>query len=223
MNRPVLMESPATPIPDDTVIESKDTIVDPATSLAFPKTLRFQSPHTPPLTLLGVGVRTVSFLSVKVYAVGFYADISGVDFTNLSVDQRIDWLIQNRAVAIRLVPTRNTSFHHLRDAYVRSLHGRLKLARTGSKDALTDAAEADIEDAVQKFKGFFTAADLPKKTPFYFLVAAPDAGARELVLPTLNGKLRHTWTGLELMRAYFQDAAPSPAMKESVFEGIQKL
>lgn len=63
----------------------------------------------------------MSFLSVKVYAVGFYADISNVDFAvsdllsfdvyilnarrscqELPPDQRIDWLIQNRAVAVRL-------------------------------------------------------------------------------------------------------------------------
>ncbi len=30
----------------------------------------------PPLELVGVGVRTVSFLGVKVYSIGFYADLS---------------------------------------------------------------------------------------------------------------------------------------------------
>lgn len=65
---------------------------------------------------------------------------------------------------------------------------------------------------MQKFKGFFSSANLVKSTPFYLLVAAPDTRGRELVLPTLRGRLRHTWTGVELMRAYFQEAAPSPAV-----------
>ena len=30
----------------------------------------------PPLTLVGIGVRTVSFLGIKVYSVGFYADLN---------------------------------------------------------------------------------------------------------------------------------------------------
>ena len=30
----------------------------------------------PDMTLLGVGVRKVSFLKVKVYSIGFYADLS---------------------------------------------------------------------------------------------------------------------------------------------------
>jgi hypothetical protein len=30
----------------------------------------------PPFELVGVGVRTVSFLGIKVYSVGFYADLA---------------------------------------------------------------------------------------------------------------------------------------------------
>ena len=52
-------------------------IVDPATSIAFPTTLKIQSKTPlPTFTLMGVGVRTVSFLGIKVYSVGFYADLS---------------------------------------------------------------------------------------------------------------------------------------------------
>lgn len=41
----------------------------------------------PELTLLGVGVRTVSFLGIKVYSVGFYADLENPD---LKVDVFLD-------------------------------------------------------------------------------------------------------------------------------------
>ncbi len=52
-------------------------VVDPATSIAFPTTLKIQSKTPlPTFTLMGVGVRTVSFLGIKVYSVGFYADLS---------------------------------------------------------------------------------------------------------------------------------------------------
>ncbi len=53
------------------------SVVDPATSIAFPTTLKIQSKTPlPTFTLMGVGVRTVSFLGIKVYSVGFYADLS---------------------------------------------------------------------------------------------------------------------------------------------------
>jgi hypothetical protein len=51
--------------------------VDPATSIKFPTVLRLEG--EPEMTLLGVGVRTVSFLSIRVYSVGFYADLANVD------------------------------------------------------------------------------------------------------------------------------------------------
>lgn len=56
--------------------ESSKPTVDPATSIAFPNTLRIQSKTPlPTFTLVGVGVRTVSFLGIRVYSVGFYADM----------------------------------------------------------------------------------------------------------------------------------------------------
>ena len=52
-------------------------VVDPETNIAFPKTMHIESKvRIPDMTLLGVGVRKVSFLKVKVYSIGFYADLS---------------------------------------------------------------------------------------------------------------------------------------------------
>lgn len=51
--------------------------MDSDTSIAFPKTMRIRSKvPLPDFSLLGVGVRTVSFLGVRVYSVGFYADLT---------------------------------------------------------------------------------------------------------------------------------------------------
>lgn len=46
---------------------------DPDTSILHPVTLPLSSPSTP-LTLIGLGVRTVSFLSVRVYSAAFYVE-----------------------------------------------------------------------------------------------------------------------------------------------------
>jgi hypothetical protein len=57
--------------------DAESPAVDPSTSIAFPKTMHIPSTvPIPDLTLVGVGVRTVSFLRVKVYSVGFYADLN---------------------------------------------------------------------------------------------------------------------------------------------------
>jgi hypothetical protein len=53
-------------------------IVDNATSIQFPQTLRPLALSNTALTLVGLGVRTVSFLRVKVYSAGFYLEESAL-------------------------------------------------------------------------------------------------------------------------------------------------
>lgn len=61
-------------------------LADPDTSIAFPTTIRIPSKlKIPPMTLVGLGVRSVSFLGIKVYSVGFYADLEN---PNLKVSHR---------------------------------------------------------------------------------------------------------------------------------------
>ena len=57
---------------------TSNLLVDPATSISFPKSMKMPEKIklSSPLTLVGVGVRTVSFLGIRVYSVGFYADLN---------------------------------------------------------------------------------------------------------------------------------------------------
>lgn len=51
---------------------SQDTYLDPTSSIPFPVTIT--TPSGKKLKLVGTGVRTVSFLGIKVYTGGFYVD-----------------------------------------------------------------------------------------------------------------------------------------------------
>jgi Chalcone isomerase like len=66
------------------MVLTSNLLVDPATSISFPKSIKMpENIKLPsPLTLVGVGVRTVSFLGIRVYSVGFYADLNN---SNLKV------------------------------------------------------------------------------------------------------------------------------------------
>jgi len=58
-------------------VDGNFLVVDPSTSITFPKTMHIPSRvPIPDLSLIGVGVRTVSFLGIKVYSVAFYADLN---------------------------------------------------------------------------------------------------------------------------------------------------
>lgn len=53
------------------------TAADPATKIEFPTTLVIPSKSSlPKFSLVGLGVRTVSFLGVKVYSIALYADLN---------------------------------------------------------------------------------------------------------------------------------------------------
>ncbi|KKZ62644.1 hypothetical protein EMCG_03054 [[Emmonsia] crescens] len=128
-------------------------------------------------TLLGLGIRTVSFLSIQVYVVGLYianSDIaalqqhlvkraatpvtasavneSAVTATSLVPGERealkemlLDpeqgqeiWnqILRDTGIrtALRIVPTRNTDFLHLRDGWVRAITAQAQSANARAKD-----------------------------------------------------------------------------------------
>ena len=125
--------------------------------------------------LLGVGIRTVSFLSIQVYVVGFYvarADLALLQAkmvrlaagaegaTTVVGDEREGLrrlLLEGRAWAdvlreggirscVRIVPTRNTDFAHLRDGWVRGI---------GARGVGGEFADVGFGEAVRGFKGLF--------------------------------------------------------------------
>ncbi|KAG8995493.1 hypothetical protein FRB90_000173 [Tulasnella sp. 427] len=210
---------------DDKVAESYDTITEPSSGIEFPKVITFKSPPTLPLILMGVGIRTVSFLKIQVYAIAFYADLTRVDFKNLTApEEKLEYLIKNKAVAVRIVAVRNTSFHHLRDAYIRALNARLGVLRKSDKDALTAEKEDAIQDSLQVLKSTFPPSSLAKKVPFYMVVPTPAASAtRFLSIPTLKGKIENAWVAEELVRNYFTGDGPSPKLKQSVLESLDQM
>ncbi|KAK2765518.1 Altered inheritance of mitochondria protein 18 mitochondrial [Arachnomyces sp. PD_36] len=142
--------------------------------------------------LLGLGIRTVSFLSIQVYVVGLYiaqADIpvlqqrlirqavvpptsnSSVgqegtiaatslvpaereDLQKMLLDPELsektwDLILKEGGIrsAIRIVPTRNTDFLHLRDGWVRSVTAKAQKASARVKEAgETGAAESEFNN-----------------------------------------------------------------------------
>jgi chalcone isomerase-like protein len=158
--------------------------------------------------LLGLGIRTVSFISIQVYVVGLYvakSDIStlqqrliraavhplsdnaeenGVVAATSLVSSERDALklllldpkdgedVWNKILkdggirtALRIVPTRNTDFLHLRDGWVRGITARAQRANTKAKELATAGASSkelgsefrdeSFGNAVKEFKTVF--------------------------------------------------------------------
>ncbi|KAF9474297.1 hypothetical protein BDN70DRAFT_323463 [Pholiota conissans] len=204
---------------------SETLSVDPATSIAFPTTMRIPSNlKLHPLSLIGIGVRTVSFLGVKVYSIGFYADLSNPNLKiplDLSPEEKIDHIIRNTACVIRIVPTRNTSYTHLRDAFMRAMNARLS---TGYKEGtVSEDTAMMVASPLRTLKGLFPNSPLNKHVPLDIFLAAPIPNKqRPLVFRDL-GSIESDWLATEFVLNYFDKAGPSPPLKASVFDKIKSF
>lgn len=170
---------------------------------AFPRTLAIdlpsvQGPTNAPIaasvsnnagtdfTLVGLGMRTVTFIGIQVYLVGFYVATQDVERLQHYLVKKINplattlipsekdalrkalrdategeqtWhsILQEAGCrsAFRIVPVRDTDFHHLRDGFVRAIQ-----ARSGRDKAFNDES---FGTAMKDFKTLFNRGQVPKK------------------------------------------------------------
>ncbi|KAK7952964.1 hypothetical protein PG988_013658 [Apiospora saccharicola] len=137
-------------------------------------------------TLVGLGMRTVSFLSIQVYLVGYYVATSDV----AALQQRLMREIHPTATTLvpsekdelrrrlldpvegdkiwqgllrevkprslfRIVPVRDTDFHHLRDGFVRAITAR-------SNEGGPEYKEDSFGEAMRSFRDIFNRGKVPK-------------------------------------------------------------
>ncbi|KIJ21514.1 hypothetical protein PAXINDRAFT_95084 [Paxillus involutus ATCC 200175] len=203
----------------------EDVVVDPATSIEFPKELRIPSRFPlPPHSLVGVGVRTVSFLGIKVYSVGFYADLANPKLhipITATPEEKIHHIVRNTSCVIRIVPTRNTSYSHLRDGFVRALTARVQLAR--SRQTLSPETELFLQSPLRKLKSIFPSTAVAKGYPLDVHLTAPTGDLtrpRSLVFMDL-GSVESDWVAEEFVLAYFEGDGISPPLKKTTTERLQ--
>ncbi|EGO02734.1 hypothetical protein SERLA73DRAFT_130997 [Serpula lacrymans var. lacrymans S7.3] len=205
--------------------EPKDVEIDPATSISFPKTLQIPSKYPlPKFSLVGVGVRTVSFLRMNVYSVGFYADLANPDLNiprNATPEEKIDYIVRNTACVLRIIPTRSTSFSHMRDGFVRALMGRMQLCV--KRGSVTAEEEAGAQSPIRKLKSIFPSTSLKKHTPLDVLLTPPTGDPsrpRALIFRDL-GTIENDWVANEFFLAYFEGSGISPPLKQATVERLE--
>lgn len=138
-------------------------------------------------TLVGLGVRTVSFLGIQVYMVGYYVATSDIAAIQAKLVKQIDpiattlvpgerdelkrrlldpvegerlWREVLRDCAprsvFRIVPVRDTDFHHLRDGFVRAITAQSQKEPDAYKDEAFGLAMKD-------FRALFNRGKVPKR------------------------------------------------------------
>jgi hypothetical protein len=137
-------------------------------------------------TLVGLGLRSVSFLGIQVYVVGYYVATSDIASLQAALVKKINPLattlipgekdelraklldpaeseelwrellernIPARSV-FRVIPVRDTDFHHLRDGFVRAIQ---------AKHPATGPNDDGFGEAVRDFRALFNRGSVPRK------------------------------------------------------------
>lgn len=111
------------------------------------------------------------------------------------------------------MPTRSTSFSHLRDGFIRALQARLVLAK--QRDQLSAEDERAVGSPLLKFKSMFPNTPLPKHQNLDILLAPPQPGKpRSLIVRDL-GAVQNDWLAQEFFLAYFEGDGLSPPVSYS--------
>lgn len=194
--------------------------IDPSTGTPHPLTLYPAS--APELTLVGLGVRTVSFLKMKVYSAGFYVDDVTLRKTAAlppaDVEVVVERILDSPAgVAIRIVPVRNTDFAHLRDGFTRTLLARQKEERRSGR--LQGGADEEVSEAIAEFKKAFPPGSVPKGHEL-LLVRSPDGKLAVEYDGKILGGTKVGWVGDNLIGSYFCTNPISPKLADDVAAGL---
>ncbi|WFD23913.1 hypothetical protein MEQU1_002607 [Malassezia equina] len=175
------------------------------------------SPHGAHLRLVGMGVRTVTFLGVYVYVAALYVDEKAITAAkpawaagNLDLEAQVrTWIEEGTACAVRVMPVRSTDFSHLRDGLLRTIQTRAKEARLpGSAYTLDDAGEVTFSHNVQDLKKLFPRSKVTRGQTLDLVVEKTQSGSYVLTLQ-YNGKtLGHV------------ESAPAPSRAFTVPTGL---
>jgi hypothetical protein len=113
-----------------------------------------------------------------------------------------------------LVPTRNTSYSHLRDGFMRSLQSRMALSR--ERGLLLPDEEAAAQSPLRKLKTVFPNTPLGKGTPLDIILTAPTIAAERVLIVRDLGSVQSTVVGRDFVMAYFEGNGISPPVR-SIF------
>ncbi|KAI5965153.1 AIM18 [Candida pseudojiufengensis] len=235
-NSRIYLDSQLSPQPPQSIIV--DSSISP-----FPKNLKKSSFITQDYTLLGHGVRSVTFISFKVYGIAIYIANSDLSKTQKILkeyelnnpdpehkslnnpkesDQIIESLLNhNIRFLIRLSPVRNTDFNHLKDGLIKSI-----LAFPNSKNL-----KSELNPGLEELRNVFskTRGSVPKDD----LLVMEILKNGELAITYLNqkkdkvkelGVVENPLIGKILMQQYLSSKKPlSESLKNSCIDGLNEL
>jgi hypothetical protein len=200
------------------------TVNEPNSGVPFP--VRIDVPGGQQL-LMGTGIRTKTFLKVKVYAFGLYVDsaaaasalasFAGKDLKTLQKDQSFYDAILARQfpMSLRLVMTRDVDGETMASAFEEALLPRVQRADTAMNMPGGEAA-------LQNFRGYFSLSQMTKGAELLF-TCAPDGTLSSNVKGEMKPDIQSPALCWALFDVYLGSKPISGDGKKSVIAGFPAI
>jgi hypothetical protein len=108
------------------------------------------------------------------------------------------------------VPTRNTTYSHLRDGFVRALEKRQRITQQAGE--LSPDEQLKLQAPIGQLRSAFPNTPMVKGTPLDLVLAPPDPKQpRALIIRDL-GAIQNAWVAQELFLSFFDRQGNSPAV-----------
>jgi len=151
----------------------------------------------------------------------------------MPTEEKVKYIVRNTTCVVRIgenyrvvyhttfeihattVPTRTTSYSHLRDAFMRALQARMTQAKLNN--TLTEEEAIVVGSSMRKLKSIFPNSSLKKHTPFDMLLTGPMPNRPQSLIFRDLGTIENDWVATELVLHYFEGDAPSPAVSPLSF------
>lgn len=108
------------------------------------------------------------------------------------------------------VPTRNTTYSHLRDGFVRALEKRQRITQQGGE--LLSDEQLKLQAPIGQLRSAFPNTPMVKGTPLDLVLAPPDPKQPRVLIIRDLGAIQNAWVAQELFLSFFDRQGNSPAV-----------
>ncbi|RHZ89450.1 hypothetical protein Glove_14g57 [Diversispora epigaea] len=233
-NKFILLEESSNYSPSPNYENYEETTEEPESKIKIPNYITLYNETR--ARLVGLGIRTVSFLKLRVYIIGMYISKDDIELLRnwngwnkekfLSADNdnndnnslAYELLSQPVVIALRIEPVRNTNGQHLRDGFTRTLTNRLQ-----NEHHLNESEIEQILEAIKEFKSKFPKTSIKAGTSM-ILTKQKDGNLRMEYEGKLYGMIENSWISKNLFMGYLTSNNPiSKEAKNSIAEGFDKI
>lgn len=220
----------------DQIADVTELTLEPLTKTFFPA--KWTSPGGQSQTLIGTGVRAVTFMNFHAYSMAFYLDAS----TRLNSSRwqtefaPSKWSASNpesqnyymndlweksSGMSLMITPVRPTDGVHLRNGFLKLLQNRLK--KEVAQQSISTDQKVEIDKALDGFKQLFPSKAISKGSKIVFSTTQDEGGLLCSIAGQEMGRIDNKILAEWFFTGYLLGDEISPSFVKSVGQGLYEF